>query len=101
MTEGGSGAAARATTVTRRSGRDAPEQGGSQEDRALIDRRVGQSNQGGLDGSPLVVAQLVLGEDRVRRPLQIGEEVGIDHRAADQVGQTLGHGHGMIPEGDP
>src|SRR5213594_1095306 len=67
----------------RRSGRDAAEQGGAQDDRALVGRSVGQSDQGSLDGCPLVIAQLVLGKDRVGRSLQIGQEVGINHRAAD------------------
>ena len=34
----------------------------------------------------LVVAQLVLGEDRLGRSLEVGEEIRIDHDATNELG---------------
>src|SRR5262245_18449483 len=59
---------------------------------ALPDGRVAQPGQGAEDRAALVVVQLVLGEDGLRRALQVREEVGIDHDPPDELHETLRHG---------
>src|SRR5205823_12000547 len=62
----------------------------------LTRRRLGEPDQGLIDRRALGVAQLVLGEERCRRALELGEKFRIDHHAPYQLSQPLRHGR-IIP----
>ena len=75
-----------------RLGGHASDESGAQRGGTLAGRALTESGQRSEDGGALVVRELVFGKNAVGRALQIGEEVGIDHRAADQFGKSLSHG---------
>jgi hypothetical protein len=53
--------------------------------------RLSQPHERLLHGRALDVAQLVLGQERLGRALQLGEKIRIDHDPAHELAQPLRH----------
>src|SRR5262245_8220445 len=92
-----SGELATATAV--RLGGHAADEGAVESLRPLRRRGLAESGQRAEHRAALGLVELVLSEDLVRRLLQLGQEVGVDHRSADQFGKAR-HGAPIIPEGN-